>query len=64
MNACEGDLIVIKDARVGEYRDKKQVNLGYNTQIFLNPDFAKFPEALLVQQWRENNDLSGLISEF
>jgi len=36
------DIIVIKDARISEYREKKQVNVGFGTSVFLNPSESKF----------------------
>lgn len=31
INAQAGDIIVIKNARVGEYRERKQINVGFGS---------------------------------
>nr|D8UYN9.2 RecName: Full=Replication protein A 70 kDa DNA-binding subunit; Short=RP-A p70; AltName: Full=Replication factor A protein 1; Short=RF-A protein 1 [Tetrahymena thermophila SB210]ADB03555.2 replication protein complex A largest subunit [Tetrahymena thermophila] len=50
-DAKQGDIIVFKDAKIGEFKDKKQINIGYGTQIFMNPDEQLFPQIHDVKKW-------------
>ncbi|KAL4509227.1 hypothetical protein ABPG72_018158 [Tetrahymena utriculariae] len=50
-DAKQGDFIVFKDAKIGEFKDKKQINIGYGTQIFMNPNEQLFPQIKEIKKW-------------
>lgn len=63
LNPKKDDIIVIKDARIGEYREKKQVNIGFGTSVFLNPSESKFEGISQLRQWINTVNKDQLMSE-
>lgn len=43
--------MVLKDAKIGVYKERKQLNIGYGTQVFLNPDVNIFPQVQPLSNW-------------